>query len=219
MIWTLPNILTILRIAAAPGVALAFVVFARPLADWVAFWLFVGAALTDFFDGWLARRWNQTSLLGKMLDPIADKAMVMIALAVLMTINPVQGGQGAGVIFPSPGVEIAVPAMIIIMREILVAGLREFLGDIKLHVTRLAKWKTTVQMVAVALLFLRLPISLIDSPGSAGVFGRAPLSATTEWLLYGGVLLLWIAAVLTAITGWDYFRKGLVHIREREGHE
>jgi CDP-diacylglycerol--glycerol-3-phosphate 3-phosphatidyltransferase len=205
-------------VIAAPCVVLAFVFFTRPLADWIAFWLFVGAALTDFLDGWLARRLNQQSALGTMLDPIADKAMVIIALTVLMTINPVTGGSTEGVIFPYPGMEIAVPAVIIIMREILVTGLREFLGDVKLPVTMLAKWKTTFQMIAIAVLFLRLPISLFDSPDSAGVFGRAPFSQTTEWLLYAGTILLWFAAILTAITGWDYFAKGIRHIRDREGH-
>lgn len=215
-IWTIPNILTIARVIAAPCVVLAFVFFTRPLADWIAFWLFVGAAVTDFFDGWLARRLNQQSALGTMLDPIADKAMVVIALTVLMTINPVTGNAGETTIFPYPGMEIAVPAVIIIMREILVTGLREFLGDVKLPVTQLAKWKTTFQMIAIAVLFLRLPISLFDSPASAGVFGRDPFSQTTEGLLLAGIILLWFAAILTAITGWDYFAKGIRHIRERE---
>lgn len=216
-IWTIPNILTIARVIAAPCVVLAFVFFTRPLADWIAFWLFVVAALTDFLDGWLARRLNQQSALGTMLDPIADKAMVIIALTVLMTINPVTPGSTEGVIFPYPGMEIAVPAVIIVMREILVTGLREFLGDVKLPVTKLAKWKTTFQMIAIAVLFLRLPVSLYESPDSAGVFGREPFSQSTETLLFAGIILLWFAAILTAITGWDYFAKGIRHIREREG--
>src|SRR5690606_17421410 len=84
MRWTIPNLLTVLRLLAAPGVALAFVVFPRPLADWIAMSLFVMAALTDYVDGRLARAWQQESAFGRMLDPIADKAMVIIALAVII---------------------------------------------------------------------------------------------------------------------------------------
>ncbi len=141
MIWTVSNILTFARVLAAPVVALVFVLVDRPLADWVAFVLFVVAALTDYVDGWLARRWEQISEIGKMLDPIADKAMVTIALAVL-----------AGLI----GISFwyVVPVAAILLREVLVSGLREYLGDVKLPVTQLAKWKTTAQMVAIGWLLL-----------------------------------------------------------------
>jgi len=139
---TLPNILTTIRLIAAPMVALMFLYFTRPYADWAALILFVGAALTDWLDGFLARAWKQESKLGRMLDPIADKAMVVIALLVLTSIfglNPL----------------ILLPAAIIVFREIFVSGLREFMGDMasSLQVTKLAKWKTTVQMLAIALLF------------------------------------------------------------------
>ena len=80
MTWNIPNILTTLRLLAAPGVVLMFLYFNRPLADWFALILFVGAAITDWFDGYLARLWKQESKLGAMLDPIADKAMLVIAL-------------------------------------------------------------------------------------------------------------------------------------------
>ena len=96
MIWTIPNILTIGRLVAAPCVALVFVVFDRPLADWLAFWIFVVAAMTDFFDGWLARKFNQVSELGKMLDPIADKVMVVIALSLIISL----GGLSAVLVVP-----------------------------------------------------------------------------------------------------------------------
>src|SRR5690606_31174582 len=130
------NLLTVLRLLAAPGVALAFVVFPRPLADWIAMSLFVMAALTDYVDGRLARAWQQESAFGRMLDPIADKAMVIIALAVIIGlsgINPL----------------ILVPVAFILLREVFVSGLREFLGAKagRLKVTWLAKWKTTAQMV------------------------------------------------------------------------
>ncbi|MDG1801639.1 MAG: CDP-diacylglycerol--glycerol-3-phosphate 3-phosphatidyltransferase, partial [Paracoccaceae bacterium] len=132
MKWNLPNILTVLRLAAAPGVVVMFLYFNRPLADWFALTLFIVAALTDWVDGYLARAWKQESKFGAMLDPIADKAMVVIALIVIT------GFSGM-----TPW--ILLPATVIIFREIFVSGLREFLGDTAgtLKVTTLAKWKTT----------------------------------------------------------------------------
>jgi CDP-diacylglycerol--glycerol-3-phosphate 3-phosphatidyltransferase len=190
MTWNVPNILTVLRLVAAPCVALVFLIAERPLADWIAFWVFATAAITDFFDGYIARRFSQESLVGKMLDPIADKAMVVIALAVLMSLN----GLAAWLV---------IPTMVILLREVLISGLREFLGDVKLDVTQLAKFKTTIQMMAIGLLFLVQP-----------AFERA---SATGWLVeWIGVLLLWVAAILTAITGWDYMAKGLSHMREQE---
>ena len=186
MIWNIPNLLTMFRVLAAPFVALVFAFFDKPLAGWIAFGLFVTAALTDYVDGWAARRWGQISEIGKMLDPIADKAMVTIALAALM-----------GLI----GLEFwyVLPASAILLREVLVSGLREYLGDVKLPVTKLAKWKTMAQMVAIGAL-------LLFQPGGP------------EWSagMYLGIILLWVAAVLTAITGWDYFSKGADVLRRRE---
>jgi CDP-diacylglycerol--glycerol-3-phosphate 3-phosphatidyltransferase len=187
MIWTVPNVLTIFRVLAAPLVALVFVAVDRPLADWLAFILFVVAALTDFVDGLLARRWNQVSEIGKMLDPIADKAMVIIALAVLTALF--------GLSF-----WYVVPAAMILLREVLVSGLREYLGDVKLPVTQLAKWKTTAQMVAIGWLLLFLP-------NERGADAGTVL----------GLVLLWIAALLTLMTGWDYFQKGIAVLRSRKG--
>ena len=142
MMWTIPNILTLLRLIAAPGVAVMFLYFHRPWADWFALALFLVAALTDFFDGYLARLWKQESKFGAMMDPIADKAMVVIAIAVLTA-------------FSSHKFWILLPSTIIIFREIFVSGLREFLGETAgtLKVTRIAKWKTTAQMIAIAMLF------------------------------------------------------------------
>lgn len=201
MIWTVPNILTLARIAAAPCVALVFVVFERPLADWLAFGLFVGAALTDFLDGWLARRWGQTSEIGKMLDPIADKAMVIIALMVLLWMSKDPHW-------------IAVPAVLIVLREVLVSGLREYLGDVKLAVTKLAKWKTAAQMISMGALMFAMPSSV---PGHAPTYDQE----LVLWLATGaaetvGLFVLWLSALLTVISGGDYFRKGLAHIRARE---
>lgn len=137
MIWTLPNILTLLRLLAAPGVAIMFLYFTRPYADWLALILFLSAAITDWFDGYLARLWKQETKLGAMLDPIADKAMVVIALMVIVG-------------YSSMSPWLVLPATFILFREVFVSGLREFLGDTAgtLKVTRLAKWKTTAQMVA-----------------------------------------------------------------------
>ena len=142
MRWTIPNTLTVLRLLAAPALASGCVSVARPWADWLALVLFVSAAATDWLDGRLARAWGMESKFGAMLDPIADKAMVIIALAVLIGLL-------------GPNFWIMVPAALILFREAFVSGLREFLGDTAgpLKVTTLAKWKTTVQMVAIAVLF------------------------------------------------------------------
>ena len=111
-------------------------------ADWFALGLFVVAAITDFVDGYLARAWKQESKIGAMLDPIADKAMVIIALLVITGFNGMNPW-------------ILLPATLILFREVFVSGLREYLGDTAglLKVTNLAKWKTTLQMVALAVLF------------------------------------------------------------------
>jgi CDP-diacylglycerol--glycerol-3-phosphate 3-phosphatidyltransferase len=142
MTWTLPNILTTLRLLAAPAVAVMFLYFTRPYADWFALLLFICAAITDWFDGYLARSWKQVTKLGTMLDPIADKAMVVIALMVIVG-------------YSSMSPWLVLPATVILFREVFVSGLREFLGDTAgtLKVTQLAKWKTTAQMIAIAVLF------------------------------------------------------------------
>ncbi|WP_339947007.1 CDP-diacylglycerol--glycerol-3-phosphate 3-phosphatidyltransferase [uncultured Albimonas sp.] len=181
---TIPNLLTLLRLFAAPAVALVFVVVPRPAADAVAVTLFLSASLTDFLDGWIARRWNQQSEFGRMLDPIADKAMVTIALAVLMMLTGLDPW-------------LLVPASAIFLRETAVSGLREHLaGRVSIPVTKLAKWKTTVQMVAIGALFLQ---------------------PWGEWARVSGLALIWVAAALTVITGWDYFRRGLASSAMKEG--
>jgi CDP-diacylglycerol--glycerol-3-phosphate 3-phosphatidyltransferase len=219
MRWTIPNILTIIRLLAAPGVAVMFLYFNRPWADWFALILFVSAALTDWIDGSLARAWNQETKIGAMLDPIADKAMVVIALLVITG-------------FSGMDPWILLPATVILFREVFVSGLREYLGDTAgtLKVTKLAKWKTTAQMVAIAVLFAKgvfehyfgmLAFSLGDEKVGAILAGQEPdelglgtlyTGSVTSWWL--GVGLLWIAALLTLITGWDYFKKSLPHLKE-----
>jgi|TARA_B110000090_G_scaffold204581_1_gene250953 cardiolipin synthase len=215
---TLPNILTLTRLTAAPMLGIMFLYFTRPFADWAALILFVGAALTDWVDGYIARTWKQESKLGTMLDPIADKAMVLIALLVITGIfglNPL----------------VLLPATLIVFREVFVSGLREFLGEVAgtLKVTKLAKWKTTVQMMAIAMLFA---VGIfehylgMEGFGMDGVMIGQILDGKLEDLLnlnflyggmlvtwYGGVILLWVAAVLTVLSGADYFRKALPHLR------
>lgn len=197
MIWNLPNILTVIRLLAAPGTAIMFLFFARPWADWFALILFLGAAITDYFDGYLARLWKQESRFGAMLDPIADKAMVIIALLVITG-------------FSGMNPWILLPATFILFRESFIPGLREFLGAQAklLKVTKLAKWKTTTQMVAIAVLFAS-GLGVVERP-----LGMPFREGWAELLFHAGTVLLWIAAVLTLITGWDYFLKALPLLRD-----
>ncbi len=219
MVWNIPNTLTFLRLLAAPGVAVMFLYFHRPWADWFALTLFVGAAITDWFDGYLARLWKQESKFGAMLDPIADKAMVVIAIMVITGYN----GMNPWLILP---------ATIILFREVFVSGLREFLGGktVQLKVTKLAKWKTTAQMVAIAALFLGTGLEYLNGVAMQGMtpeqYAQAVVAGTVDPIRacgrqdcastanHVGLVLIWLAAALTAWTGWEYFRKSLPHLRE-----
>ncbi|MTW21955.1 CDP-diacylglycerol--glycerol-3-phosphate 3-phosphatidyltransferase [Allochromatium palmeri] len=165
--WNLPNILTLLRIVLIP----VFVVVFYLDSVWVPYAaaaVFGAAALTDWLDGYLARKWNQTSPLGAFLDPVADKLMVAVALVVLLQADP--------------RVLIALPVMVIIGREITVSALREWMAEIgaraTVAVSTLGKIKTTAQMISIVVLILR------DS-----VFG--------PWTYGLGVVLLYVAALLT----------------------
>jgi cardiolipin synthase len=183
---SLPNVLTYARIAAVPALVACLLFIEGEAGRWAAFWLFVAAAVTDWLDGYLARRLAQQSTLGRMLDPIADKLIVGAALIMLVHDRTIDG--------------LSIWAAIVILcREILVSGLREFLAElnVKVHVTALAKWKTAVQMVALAVLIA----------GPAGDRIVPGLSA-------GGILLLWLAAVLTLWTGYDYLKAGIRHAME-----
>ncbi len=204
MKFNIPNTLTVLRLFAAPGVAVMFLYFSRPGADWAALVLFVVAAITDWFDGYLARAWKQESRFGAMLDPIADKAMVVIALLVITG-------------FSGMNPWILLPATLILFREVFVSGLREFIGASarSLPVTYLAKWKTTAQMVAIAVLFLGTGLDFLERGRGPEVGGLAPLSeGLAGWATLLGTVLLWIAAILTVVTGWDYFRKTLPYLTD-----
>lgn len=201
MRWTLPNILTIARLIAVPLIPVMFLFFARPWADWYAMVLFIVAAFTDYLDGYLARAWKLETLFGAAMDPIADKALVMIALLVI---------NGYAGLTPW----ILLPSAIIIYREVFVSGLRESLGDRAraLKVTKLAKWKTTAQMVAITLIFAKGVIEHHARLEDGGY--RRWLMSWSDWAGNGGIVLLWIAGALTIYTGWDYFRKALPFLKE-----
>jgi CDP-diacylglycerol--glycerol-3-phosphate 3-phosphatidyltransferase len=182
-VWNLPNILTYGRIVAVPLVA-GLLMWDTYAARWTALAIFIAAAISDFFDGYLARKWQQQSSLGRMLDPIADKVLVAVVLLVLAGSPILYGGHMWA-------------AIIILSREVLVSGLREYLGELQVSVpvTKIAKWKTTVQLVAIGVLI-------------AGPAGDKIIPYLTEF----GIALLWIAAGLTLYTGYDYFRAGLRHV-------
>ncbi len=192
--YNIPNLLTYGRILAVPLIVLCFFIEGRlqssDFARWAALAIFAIASITDFFDGYLARIWNQTSNIGRMLDPIADKLLVSTSL-LLMAVDTEKTIAGWSIW----------AAIIILCREILVSGLREYLAGLKVSVpvTRIAKWKTTVQMLALAFLL-------------AGPAGDKVLPHTTEF----GIALLWLAALLTIYTGYDYFRAGLKHVVDEE---
>ncbi|MFT3938895.1 CDP-diacylglycerol--glycerol-3-phosphate 3-phosphatidyltransferase [Rhodopseudomonas sp.] len=189
---TLPNILTYARIAAIPvvvGCIFAQSILGGPLAlRWVALAVFIAAAITDFLDGHFARIWDQQSAFGRMLDPIADKLLVASCLLMLAADSIIHGWT-------------LWAAIVILCREILVSGLREYLAALRVSVpvTRLAKWKTTAQLVAIGFLL-------------AGEAGDEVLPFTTEI----GVSLLWLSALLTMYTGYDYFRAGIHHLIEED---
>ncbi|MES0402790.1 MAG: CDP-diacylglycerol--glycerol-3-phosphate 3-phosphatidyltransferase [Hyphomicrobium sp.] len=184
---SLPNVLTYGRIVAVPALVACLFFLKGDVARWSAFALFVLAGLTDWLDGYLARAWEQQSTLGRMLDPIADKLLVGAVLLMLVYDNTISGWS-------------IWAAIIILLREILVSGLREFLAElnVKIHVTQLAKWKTTMQMIALGVL-LAGPAAEKIVPG----------------IMIGGLVLLWIAALLTLWTGYDYLKAGVVHAIER----
>ncbi len=179
----LPNILTLSRIIVIP-VVIALMPFENPALRWTACILFALAGITDFFDGYLARRANVISRFGRFLDPIADKLLVA---AVLFMVVAVPGRMSPWSFFP---------ALVILLREIMVSGLREFLAEIRvgLPVTKLAKAKTTVQMLALGFLIVGDAAPALIPAKLIGEFG------------------LWIAAIVTFITGYDYLRAGLRHM-------
>jgi cardiolipin synthase (CMP-forming) len=190
--FNLPNMLTYARILAVPMVVLCFFLEGRlqssDFARWTALAIFIAASVTDYLDGYLARAWQQTSNIGRMLDPIADKLLVATCLLLLAadTDRTIAGWS-------------LWAAIIILCREILVSGLREYLAALKVSVpvTQLAKWKTAIQMVAIAFLLL----------------GPAGDKMVPYWTQIG-IFLLWVSAIVTLYTGYDYFRAGAKHMME-----
>lgn len=189
MTWTLPNILTVMRLLLLPLMICCFYLEADfgPAASWICFAVYVLAALTDFLDGWAARKLNQISAFGTFLDPISDKIFVGSILVLLVAFGRLEGVW-------------LLPVLVIFAREFLISGLREFLGphNVQMPVTKLAKWKTTVQMVALGFLIL-------------GPW--APILMTTgQWSLLA-------AAVLTVITGWGYMKAGMNFIKTADADD
>ncbi len=184
MFTSLPNLLTLSRIVAIPAL-MATYYWPGHASNWVSLAIFAIAGLTDFLDGWIARRWGQSSALGRFLDPIADKLLVAAALLMLVAHGRLDGLD-------------LLAAVVILCREILVAGLREFLAELRvaMPVSKLAKGKTTAQIVALCFLL---------------VFDAAPPSWHVPEI---GRLMLWAAALLTLVTGYDYLRAGLRHMSE-----
>jgi CDP-diacylglycerol--glycerol-3-phosphate 3-phosphatidyltransferase/cardiolipin synthase len=186
--WSLPNLLTYGRILAIP--ALVAILF-WPRDDWMrwlALAIYTLAAITDYLDGYIARAWSQQSAIGRMLDPIADKLLVCALLLMLVADGTIHGWT-------------LWAAIVILCREILVSGLREFLADLKVSVpvSKVAKWKTTAQLFALGFLI-------------AGPAGDKVLPGNTMI----GTVLLWAAAGLTMYTGWDYFNAGIRHLVEQD---
>lgn len=184
---SLPNILTYGRIVAVPVLAGVLFFSSGDTAHWAAFAIFVAACITDWLDGYLARIWMQQSTLGRMLDPIADKLLVGVTILMLVFDGTLSGWS-------------IWAAIIILSREILVSGLREFLAElnVKVHVTQLAKWKTTFQFIALAMLLV--------GPAAAKI-----MPGVEE----AGLVILWMAALLTLLTGYDYLKAGVRHAMER----
>lgn len=182
--WTLANCLTYGRLVAVPIVVVLLFWPDEIAARWAAFGVFVAAAITDYLDGYVARAWAQSSALGRMLDPIADKLLVAALLLMLAADRTIAGMS-------------LWAAIVILCREVLVSGLREYLAELKvgLPVSRIAKWKTTVQLIALGFLV-------------AGPAGETLIPGS----LTAGIVLLWLAAALTLYTGWDYMRAGIRHV-------
>jgi cardiolipin synthase len=184
-----PNILTLSRILVIPLIC-GLLYVNGPLAAWLALAAYLYACITDFLDGYIARLTQQQSRFGSMLDPIADKLLVASVLMVLVGIGRLSSTD-------------VIAALIILCREIVVSGLREYLAELQVSVpvTKLAKWKTTLQMVALGVLIV-----------AGGLPPLGPIDMADV-----GVAGLWLAAGLTLITGYDYLRAGLAHVRAAEG--
>ena len=187
MKFKIPNILTIGRIIIVPFFVVSFFLPGF-YGEIIPFLLFILASFTDFLDGLLARLYKEESKLGELLDPIADKIIVSAALILLVMNRTIQDYE-------------VIAAIIILIREILISGLREFLADVqvKIPVSSLAKSKTFIQMLSIAIL-------LTGETGNK-IINFEDYNAQTV-----GIILLWLSAFLTLYTGYDYVRKGIEHV-------
>jgi cardiolipin synthase (CMP-forming) len=191
LMYNIANLLTFSRIILIPIIALLLLAFpTSQTARMTAFVLYSICGITDFLDGWIARRYNLHSNLGRMLDPIADKLLIAVVLLILTAIGDINRFH-------------VIPAVIIICREFLVSGLREFLGSatISMPVTNLAKWKTTLQIFALGFFVI----------GNASVWVSPAIPAH-----FIGLICLWFAAILTVYTGYIYLKSGLAYIIEQD---
>jgi cardiolipin synthase len=180
MLMDLPNALTMSRIVIIP-ILVGLFYLEGDAWRWIACVLFSAAGVTDYFDGYLARRWSRISAFGRFLDPIADKLLVAAVILMLVATGRISG-------------LVVLPALVILCREVLVSGLREFLAQVNVGVpvSRLAKWKTMLQMVALGVLIVG--------------------DAASPWVTWVGEIGLWLAATLTIVTGYDYLHAGLKHM-------
>ena len=187
---SVPMWLTTARLAAALAIPAVYLLLDRPAADIAALIVFAAGALTDFADGHLARRLRLESRLGAALDPVADKALALVALAALLT-------------YLEQREWLLLPVAVIFVREFMIAGLREYLGpaDMSLKVTWTAKWKAAAQMIAIIVLF-------------AG----AAAGAESSVVIFAGLVMIWLAAALTAVSGIDYLQKALRQIGSGPAH-
>jgi CDP-diacylglycerol--glycerol-3-phosphate 3-phosphatidyltransferase len=206
MMKNIPNILTIFRIILIPIIIISFYFHGFASNIIVAF-LFALASITDFFDGYLARQFKAQSAFGKCLDPIADKLLVI--LTIVMLIN-----------FSHDNLIILIPGLIIIAREVLVSGFREFLANynIQMPVSNLAKIKTAIQMGAITLLLLGENGSGYVIEEFSLIIGEEVYTSTKDMIIdyvitIGGILFS-LAAFLTIITGYIYLKLVVCHIKK-----
>lgn len=180
----IPNYLTYIRVIGILPVCWLMGID-QGWAGWCAFLLYTGLAITDYYDGKLARLWNVKSEIGRFLDPIADKLLMAAVIVMLVSQDVLWGWL------------LAMP-ILILMREIFISGLREFMGNknVILHVTTVAKWKTTMQLVSIGVLML--------------------VPALGAFAYFLGIGLLGLATFLTVFSGWQYWVLCLPYFKENK---